>query len=87
MKNLFVERVEEVKRNLKILKDDMNKLESGSQIDKAVSNLEKCCEDILPKYLNLANSKFLGHCDYWSGNVMMHNENKDCKYIFILQLK
>ena len=81
MKNLFVERVKEVKRNLKILKDDMKKLESGSQIDKAVSNLEKCCEDILPKYLNLENSKFLGHCDYWSGNVMMHNENKDCKYL------
>jgi hypothetical protein len=82
MKNLFVESVEEIKRNLNLLKDDMNKLQSDIQMNEALSNLEKCHEDILPKYLNLANSKFLGHCDYWSGNVMMHNENKDCKYIF-----
>ena len=77
---LLNEKIEKVKSNLKLLKEDMTKMKLDIKMNEAMTNLEKCnIMDILPKYLDLSNPMFLSHGDYWSGNVMMHNENKDCK--------
>ena len=77
---LLNEKIEKVKSNLKLLKEDMTKMKLDVKMNEAITSLEKCnIMDILPKYLDLSNPMFLSHGDYWSGNVMMHNENKDCK--------
>ena len=76
---LFNEKKEKVKSNLNLLKDDMTKMKLDAKMTEALTNLEKHYVDILPKYLDLSNPMFLSHGDYWTGNVMIHNENKDGK--------